>query len=84
MLTASDETETFDACKTELLASHPGQFALVCGRRLLGVCSSLEDALQQAAVAFDEGRLQDGAPILISEIAEPVRVRVIAEQLAKD
>jgi hypothetical protein len=76
---APTEKRTFDARKAELLADHPGQFALVCGQQLVAVCSSLEEGLQLAALAFDAGTIEAGAPILISEIADVVRVRVVAE-----
>jgi hypothetical protein len=79
MLTAPDEARFFDACKPALLERHAGEFAVVCGRKLLGVHSSLELALKAAGEAFGEGELEDGAPILISEIAEPSRLRVVAE-----
>jgi hypothetical protein len=79
MLSASDETRFFDSCKPELLERYAGQFAVVCGRRLVGVHSSLAQALAAAADAFGDGALEDGAPILISEIAEHARLRVIAE-----
>jgi hypothetical protein len=46
---------------------------------LIGVKSSLEQALKAAADAFADGRLDAGAPILISEIAETSKVRVVAE-----
>lgn len=79
MAYVSQETRYFDSCKAELLERYAGQFAVVCGRRLLGVFSSLEQALKEAAGEFGRGALEDGAPILISEIAEKARVRVIAE-----
>jgi hypothetical protein len=79
MLSTSDETRFFDSCMPELLAQHAGQFAVVCGRRLVAVHDSLARALEAAAQAFGDGLLEDGAPILISEIAEHARLRVIAE-----
>ncbi len=79
MVAAPEETRYFDSCKDALLAQHAGQFAVVCGRRLVTVQGSLDEALSAAAEAFAEGLLQDGAPILITEIADPARVRVVAE-----
>jgi hypothetical protein len=79
MLTASDESRFFDSCKPQLLERYAGQFAVVCGRRLIGVHVSLEQALSAAAEAFGDGAFADGAPILISEISEPTRLRVVAE-----
>lgn len=79
MLVASDEARFFDTCKPELLARYTGQFAVVCGRRLIGVHVSLEEALRAAGEAFGRGELEDEMPILISEIAETTKVRVVAE-----
>jgi hypothetical protein len=79
MLSTSDETRFFDSCKPDLLAQHAGQFAVVCGRRLVGVHASLARALEAAAQAFGDGALEEGVPILISEIAEHAKLRVIAE-----
>ena len=79
MLSTSDEMRFFDSCKSQLLARHAGQFAVVCGRRLVGVHPSLAGALDAAAAAFADGVLEEGAPILISEIAEHARLRVVAE-----
>jgi hypothetical protein len=63
----------------ELRERYAGQFAVVCGRRLLGVHSSLEGALRAAADAFDSGLVEDGAPILVNEISDNTRVRAVAE-----
>ncbi len=82
MLQAENETRFFDSCKPDLLQRYAGQFAVVCGHRLIGVHSSLERALKAAADAFGAGFLEDGAPILISEIADPARLRVVAEPRA--
>jgi hypothetical protein len=79
MLTASVESRFFDSCKPQLLERYAGQFAVVCGRRLVGVHTSLALALAAAADAFGDGALEDGAPILISEIAEVPKLRVVAE-----
>jgi len=80
MLTATEETAFFDSCKQELLDEHSGKFAVVCGRRLVGVHNSLDLALKAAADAFADGDLTDGSPVLINEIGEPPRVRVVAER----
>jgi hypothetical protein len=79
MLSAQQETHYFDTCKQALLERYTGQFAVVCGRRLMGVHASLELALKAASDAFAAGVLEDGAPILINEIGETPRVRVVAE-----
>jgi len=79
MLPATDDTAYFDSCKQELLDEHSGKFAVVCGRRLVGVHTSLDLALKAAADAFGNGALSDGAPVLINEIGEAPRVRVVAQ-----
>jgi len=68
MLT-TEAARTFEAMKDDLLRSFPGQFALVCGPRLMGVYRNVDEALLAASCAFDADDLPDGAPILISEIA---------------
>ena len=82
MLGARDESRFFDSCKPQLLERYAGQFAVVCGRKLIGVHTSLEQALKAAADAFDDGQFEDGAPILISEISEESKLRVVAEPRA--
>jgi hypothetical protein len=82
MVSASVETQYFDSCKRDLLDHHAGKFAIVCGRKLLGVHDTLEKALRAAGEAFGEGLLEDGAPILITEIAESAKLRVVAEPRA--
>jgi hypothetical protein len=79
MVSASVETTYFDSCKQDLLDHHAGKFAIVCGRKLFGVHDTLDRALRAAGEAFGDGLLEDGAPILITEIAEPAKVRVVAE-----
>jgi len=79
MLPATEETVFFNSCKQALLDEHSGKFAVVCGRRLVGVHTSLDLALKAAALAFGDGDLTDGAPVLINEIGEPPRVRVVAQ-----
>jgi len=79
MLPATEETAYFNSCKQALLDEHSGKFAVVCGRRLVGVHPSLDLALKAAADAFGDGNLCDGAPVLINEIGEAPRVRVVAQ-----
>ena len=78
MLGATDEAAVFESMKDELLRSFPGRFAVICGRRLVGVFASVEEAMGATSRAFDAGQLAAGAPILISEIAEKVTIRVLA------
>jgi hypothetical protein len=78
MLVPIEEARTFEALKADLLRSSPGGFALVCGRRLLGVFPSIDDALAAASEAFDAETLPPETAILVSEIADPVTVRVMA------
>jgi hypothetical protein len=79
MLSATEETAFFDSCKQALLDEHSGKFAVVCGRRLIGVHTSLDLALRAAADAFGDGELSEGAPVLINEIGEAPKVRVVAQ-----
>ncbi|MGA7741410.1 MAG: hypothetical protein WBP56_11790 [Polyangia bacterium] len=79
MLSAQEETRFFDTCKHALLERYAGQFAVVCGRRLVGVHGSLDLALKAASDAFSAGCFEDGVPILINEIGEQPRVRVVAQ-----
>lgn len=74
----SESARTFEAMKQDLLRSFPGQFALVCGPRLMGVFESIDTALLAASRAFDDDTLEPGTPILISEIAARASVRVMA------
>jgi hypothetical protein len=87
MLTSSssEESRTFESLKADLLRTSPGKFAAVCGKRLLGVFASIDDALNAASEAFDADQLPIGAPILIAEIADRASVRVMAtpQQKAK-
>jgi hypothetical protein len=83
MLSATEETAFFDSCKQELLDEHSGKFAVVCGRRLVGIHNSLDLAFKAAASAFVDGDLSDGAPVLINEIGEAPRVRVIAQRAVR-
>jgi hypothetical protein len=85
MLASTEEARTFESLKADLMRTSPGQFAAVCGSKLLGVFTSVDDALQAASDAFDADTLPAGAPILITEIAEKVSLRVMAtpQQKAK-
>jgi hypothetical protein len=76
---ASDAARTFEAMKEDLLRSFPGQYALVCGQRLVGVFKHVDDAMGACSTLFDEDQLEPGTPILISEIALQVSVRVFAQ-----
>ena len=78
MKLVSEEQQAFEAMKPELVRSHPGGFAVMCGRRLVGVFESVDDALLASSRAFDAGSLPEGAPVFISEIAENVSLRVTA------
>jgi hypothetical protein len=75
---ASDAARTFEAMKEELLRTFPGQYALVCGARLMGVFRHVDEAMVAASRLFDDEALEPGTPILISEIAARVSVRVLA------
>ena len=74
----NEAQQTFEAMRPDLVRSDPGRFALVCGDSLLGVYSSVDEALFACSRAFDDRTLPEGAPVLISEIAERVSVRVMA------
>jgi hypothetical protein len=75
---ASDAARTFEAMKDDLIRSFPGQFALVCGTRLIGVFRHVDEAMGACSRLFDDDELPPGTPILISEIALRVSVRVFA------
>jgi hypothetical protein len=83
MLT-SEAGRTFEAMKQDLLRSFPGQFALVCGQRLVGVYETVDEAMVAASRAFDDDTLPAGAPILISEIAAAAAIRVMATPYPRD
>lgn len=74
-----EELGLFERRKRELCARYPGHFAVVLGGELLGIHASLEAALAATAESFDGGHLPPGVPILISEIAEEPRLRVVTE-----
>jgi hypothetical protein len=75
---ASESARTFEAMKDDLLRSFPGQYALVCGQRLMGVFASVDEAMVAASKVFEGDDLAAGTPILISEIAMRASVRVLA------
>ena len=75
---ASESARTFEAMKDDLIRSFPGQFALVCGARLVGVYAKVDEAMGAAGRLFDDEALPQGTPILISEIAVRASVRVLA------
>jgi len=78
MLRSSESGRTFDAIKDELLHAFPGRFALVCGRRLIGVFDDADEAIAAASSLFDSGEIPPGSAILISEIAQRSTLRVLA------
>jgi hypothetical protein len=78
MKIVSEEQRAFEVMKAELLRSHPGRFAVLCGRRLVGIFESVDEALLASSREFDAGNLPEGAPVFISEIAELVSLRVMA------
>lgn len=73
----------FESLRPDLVRSDPGRFAVVCGEKLLGIFESVDDALSASSRAFDAGELPEGAPILISEIAERASVRVMARPVPR-
>jgi hypothetical protein len=75
---ASEAARTFEAMKAELLKTFPGQYALVCGHRLMGVYRSADEAMSAAHTLFISDELPAGTPILVSEIALRSSVRVLA------
>jgi hypothetical protein len=78
MISAPEEQRAFEAMKPDLVKSHPGRFAVLCGRRLLGVYDSVDEALAASSRAFDAGTVPEGADLFISEIAERASLRVTA------
>jgi hypothetical protein len=72
------EQSTFESIKPALVRSYPGRFAVVCATRLLGVYDSVDDAFLASSRAFDGGALPEGAPLIITELADRQAVRVTA------
>lgn len=73
----------FESLRPELMRSDLGRFAVVCGERLLGIFPSVDEALSASSRAFDAGELPEGAPVLISEIAERASMRVLAQPVPR-
>ena len=73
----------FESLRPDLVRSDPGRFAVVCGEKLLGIFESVDEALSASSRAFDAGQLPEGAPLLITEIAERVSVRVTAHPVPR-
>jgi len=65
----SEELRYFQTLLPDLVRSHPGEFAVVCGRQLVGVFRSVDAALLATSRAFDGQLLPEGTAILINEIA---------------
>lgn len=78
MAAAPGDLRLFERLKPDLVKHYPGQFAVICRGRLLGIFESVDDALMTSSQAFDDGSLPEGAAVLISEIADRVSVRVTA------
>jgi|GEM_PF-1264852 len=84
MKVVSEEQRAFEVLMPGLLRCHPGRFAVLCGQRLLGVFETVDDALLASSREFDAGRLPEGSPVFISEIAEQVSLRVTARPYTPD
>lgn len=80
----SEEQRTFETMQADLLRSHPGRFAVICGPQLLGIFESIDEALLASSRAFDARQLPEGKAVLISEIAEQVSVRVTARPYSRE
>ena len=74
----SQEQRAFEILQPGLMRSHPGRFAVLCGERLVGIFETVDEALLASSREFDAGKLPEGAPVFISEIAERVSLRVTA------
>lgn len=72
------EKKAFEEMKAELIRKHPGQFAVVCGRRLLGVFETVDEALLASSRLFGASILPEGAAVYITEIADESSLRVTA------
>ena len=73
------ELGAFERHKPELCARYPGQYAILLHARLVRVEASLEAALDAAAQMMEQGVLPAGVPILVIEIAEAPRLRLVTE-----
>ena len=80
---AADEDAGFETPRPDLVRSDRGRFAVVCGAQLLGMFESVDEALAASARAFDAGQLPEGAPVLISELAERVSVQLMARPVSR-
>ena len=80
----SDELRFFESIRPDLVRSHPGQFAVVCGRSLIGVFKMVDDALLACSRAFEARMLPEAGAILITEIAEMISVCVSARTARGD
>jgi len=78
MKSALAAQRAFEELKPELVRTHLGRFAVLCGGRLLGVFASVDEALLASSMAFDSGELTEGESVFITEIAEQVSLRVTA------
>jgi len=78
MKSALAAQRAFEELKPELVRTHLGRFAVLCGGRLLGVFASVDEALLASSMAFDSGDLTEGESVFITEIAEQASVRVTA------
>jgi hypothetical protein len=78
MKIVSEEQRAFEILQPGLMRSHPGRFAVLCGERLVGIFETVDEALLASSREFDAGKLPEGAPVFISEIAERVSLRVTA------
>ena len=74
----SEEQRAFEVLQPGLIRSHPGRFAVLCGQRLVGIFETVDEALLASSREFDAGKLPEGSPLFISEIAEKVSLRVTA------
>lgn len=78
MKSESAAQRAFEKLKPELVRTHLGRFAVLCGGRLLGVFDSVDEALFASSMAFDSGELTEGESVFITEIAEHASLRVTA------
>jgi hypothetical protein len=78
MKSALAAQRAFEKMKPELVRTHPGRFAVLCGSRLVGVFASVDESLLASSEAFDSGDLAEGESVFITEIAEHASLRVTA------
>jgi len=77
------EKDAFARMKADLVRKHPGQFAVVCGGRLLGVYPTVDEALLASSRLFAAGILPEGAAMYISEIADKASLKVTARPFTR-